>query len=136
MSLVDFPVATLSNGKIVGNFSSPHEFIFEDGTVLPACSAEIAEKYKVTFEEEVDEISPRWHDISLSFTLSDDVWARMGAWMELVDKQLVDIVFCPLPMLTALREFEGQQFINESPYRSIRIVDRISKLCSITKQCV
>jgi hypothetical protein len=51
-------IVILSNGKRVANFSSPHEFKFVDGTILPAVSNEDAEKYKVDFiETEINHIS-------------------------------------------------------------------------------
>ena len=36
-NLSKMPAVDLSNGICVANFSSPHPFTFEDGTVLPAC---------------------------------------------------------------------------------------------------
>ena len=66
-------ITTLTNGKKVANFSSPHEFKFTDGSILPAVSDELAETY---------------YDLK------------------------------------------------NSPFRSVRIEDRIKKLVSIHKQCV
>ena len=44
-------IITLSNGKKVANFSSPHPFTFTDGSVIPAVSNEESERLKVTFIE-------------------------------------------------------------------------------------
>ena len=41
------PLITLSNGLKVVNFSSPHEFKFVDGSVLPACSQERSNTLKL-----------------------------------------------------------------------------------------
>ena len=44
-------IITLSNGKKVANFSSPHPFTFTDGSVIPAVSKEESERLKVNFIE-------------------------------------------------------------------------------------
>lgn len=48
------PVATLSNGLRVANFSSPHTFEFEDGTVLAACEPDRVEAGSVKPVEKMD----------------------------------------------------------------------------------
>jgi hypothetical protein len=124
-------VITLSNGKRVVNFSSPHPFEFVDGSILPAVSPEDAEKYKVTFiEEEVGDKG----DISLSFSLSEEVIGRMVKLQKMWYDELVDVVFVPLPMLVAMGDI-GLNVIN-FPFRAILIEDRIKKLISIDKQCI
>ena len=125
-----YKIITLSNGKRVGNFSSPHEFVFEDGNILPAVSESIADHLKVTFLETVHENG----DVSLTFDLSTSVLHEMKTWVNLWINKEVDVVFCPLPMITALSE-RGYD-IKNSPFRSIRIEDRIKKLVSINKQCI
>lgn len=128
-------VVTLSNGKKVANFSSPHPFTFEDGTVLPACSPEHANHYKVEMIEDTVSESLKG-DIYLYFRLSPQVIELMEMYGEMWENGLVDVVFCPLPMLTAMKEQYGSHAIYESPFRSVRMTDRISKLVSISKQCV
>ena len=127
-------IITLSNGKKVGNFSSPHPFMFTDGSILESQSNNIAEKLKVDFiEKELGN-----GDIILDFSLSIDVIDAMQQWMDLwVDKK-VDVVFCPLPMITAIKKstWYGESWLRDSPFRSIRIEDRINKLVSISKQCI
>lgn len=123
-------IVTLSNGLRVANFSSPHEFKFTDGSVLPARSPEEAEAWKVNFHEEVDEDG----DIKLSFSLSQDVYDQIFHWESMREEGLVDYVFCPLPMITALKESGFN--IKSSPFRSVRIEDRINKLVSIDKRCI
>lgn len=120
----------LSNGKRVANFSSPHSFTFTDGSVLPAVSDSVAEFLKVTFIEAVDNNG----DVSLTFDLSEQVYKRMKFFMYSWQKGRIDVVFCPLPMITALR-LKGFD-IKNSPFRAIRIEDRIKKLVSIDKQCI
>jgi hypothetical protein len=133
-------IITLSNGKKVGNFSSPHAFIFTDGSILPAVSNEDAERLKVTFHEipliKKHHSNAKEGDLMLKFTLSEAVTVEMGKWQQLFDKKQVDVVFCPLPMITAMKEWMHEDSIISSPFRSIRISDRINKLVSIDKQCI
>lgn len=123
-------IVTLSNGKRVANFSSPHAFTFEDGSVLPAVPNDYAEKHQILFQEE------EFHngDILLSFSLTPEVRELMNAWNILHEAGMVDVVFVPLPMLVAMRN-EGW-IVEKTPFRSIRITDRINKLASISKQCL
>jgi hypothetical protein len=123
-------IITLSNGKKVANFSSPHPFTFEDGTILPPVSNDEAERLKIDFIENVDDDG----DVSLTFELGSDVIQDMGFWEELHQSGVVDIVFCPLPMITAMH-VQGID-VKVSPFRAVRIQDRIKKLVSINKQCL
>jgi len=120
----------LSNGKRVANFSSPHPFEFTDGSILEAVSNEKAENLKITFHESVDTNG----DVRLSFSLSVDVIKEVAIWQQMWNNNSIDVVFCPLPMITALRE-SGYD-LKFSPFRSIRVEDRIKKLVSIEKQCI
>lgn len=175
-------IITLSNGKRVANFSSPHSFTFTDGSEIPAVDAEESVRLKVTFNEDIDEDG----DVTLNFTLSDAVIEEMKYWMKLWNNKEVDVVFCCLPMITAIKnaeiedEFEttrwyyDEQWAEEvrpcsykqtpaptvpkilepfvvkdltedvyhrtglkgSPFRTVRMEDRIEKLISIEKQCI
>ena len=96
-------IITLSNGKKVANFSSPHPFTFTDGSILPAVSPSEAKRLKVTFiEEELP-----GDDIKLSFELSDSVLAEMDKWVRMKHNDEVHVVFCPLPMITAIKAHPG-----------------------------
>ena len=173
-------IITLSNGKKVANFSSPHSFTFTDGSVIPAVDAEESVRLKVTFNEDIDENG----DVMLDFTLSDAVIEEMKYWMKLWENKEVDVVFCCLPMITAIKDaqiehahdtdrwYNDIQWAEEvnssykdtpapeipkvlepfvvkgledmyhltnlksSPFRAIRMEDRIEKLISIEKQCI
>ena len=95
-------IITLSNGKRVANFSSPHPFTFTDGSVIPAVSNEESERLKVNFIE--TEHPDESGDINLNFDLSTDVMFEMRYWVALYNVGYVDVVFCPLPMITAIKE--------------------------------
>lgn len=131
-------VVTLSNGKRVANFSSPHPFEFEDGTVLPAVSHEDSLLLAVTFKEEVVNASG---DIRLSFSLNAFLIEAIEYWYQEWQNGRVDVVFCPLPMIRALYEWQPDDSgfvydVEYSPFRAIRMVDRIQKKVSIHKQCL
>jgi hypothetical protein len=126
-------IITLSNGKRVANFSSPHPFTFTDGSVLPAVSEEEAERLKVTFIEKVDESNG---DVELSFDLSQDIMDEARYWEKEHKEGRVDVVFCPLPMITAIKNLSSLLTLKISPFRAIRMENRISKLVSINKQCL
>jgi hypothetical protein len=127
---MDPVIIELSNGKKVANFSSPHSFKFTDGSVLPAVSSEEAERLKVNFIETLDSDG----DVQLAFQLSEDLRAEMKKWYTLYLQGKVNVVFCPLPMITALKE--ENYALKNSPFRACRIEDRIEKLLSIEKQCL
>jgi len=132
-------IIKLSNGKRVANFSSPHPFTFTDGTVLPAISNEESERLKVDFHETLENDRG---DVSLSFTISNDVREEMRKWEWEWQQGNVDVVFCALPMLVALSSHiddPSQGYVYDilySPFRAIRMEDRIKKLVSIDKQCL
>ena len=124
-------IVVLSNGKRVANFSSPHEFKFVDGSILDPVPPSEAERLKVTFIE--NDLGNG--DIELDFDLSYHVRDEIKLWMELYSQKKVNVVFCPLPMISAIRKLDLLD-LKESPFRAIRVEDRISKLISIDKQCL
>jgi hypothetical protein len=124
-------IIELSNGKLVANFSSPHAFNFTDGNILPAKSESESERLKVNFHEDIDEDG----DVVLSFSLSDEVCVEIVYWQEKFLNKEVNVVFCPLPMITAMKQ-DLFQNIKTTPFRAVRIEDRINKLVSIEKQCL
>lgn len=129
-------IITLSNGKKVANFSSPHPFTFEDGNVLPAVSNEEAERLKIEFIEMPldDTEGAKSGDVSLAFDITDEVRREIEKWEDADGLKQVDVVFCPLPMIIVLKEAYGLHWLVQSPFRAIRIEDRIKKLISIHKQ--
>lgn len=136
-------ITTLKNGLRVGNFSSPHDFKFDDGTILEAVSDTESQRLKVTFNEtELNKSIVNGNttlilkDIKLDFGLSDVVRDEMADWLIVQDRGDVDVVLIPLPMLTAT---ESEYSINEiitMPFRCIRIEDRTNKIISSRKFCI
>lgn len=123
------PRITLSNGKRVANFSSPHPFTFTDGSVLPPVTESEANLLKVNF---IETVVNDMGDMLLDFTLSKDVKKEMEYWQEQYKLGLIDVVFCPLPMIQAIA-LSGYQ-VEVTPFRTVRMKDRIKKLVSIDNQ--
>jgi len=134
-------IIKLSNGLKVGNFSSPHPFTFEDGSVIPAVNDIDSQRLKVDFIETVIKNecavgfdADIYKTISLRFDLSDAIKDEMDKWHKLWQVRQIDIVLCCLPMIQALNEWEnknGESIVLNSPFRAIRMKDRIKKLISI-----
>lgn len=130
----EFTILTLSNGKKVGNFSSPHEFKFTDGSILPA----VSDERSIELSLRVEEIDHDDGDINIDFFGTDQIVEEIEIWKSLKDEGIVDIVFCPLPMMMILRhvyEF-GKGGFKSIPFRAVYIEDRIEKKVSITRQCI
>ena len=130
-----FKTIRLSNQLIVGNFSSPHSFTFEDGSVLDAVNNYDSERLKVIFNETIvqERVEPVYKTVSLDFSLTADVLEEMEIWTKMWKHNDVDIVLCALPMIQALQKniVNDDYHILDSPFRAVRLKDRIKKLASI-----
>lgn len=124
------PIVTLSNGIRVANFSSPHDFKFVDGSVLPACTEQRARKMALE-SREVENENPYAPvtDIKLSWAMSDAVFSELA---RLKDSDEFDVLLVPLPVMTALKE--GDE-LAPGKCRCIRMADRVNKLSHIDRFC-
>jgi hypothetical protein len=126
------PLVTLSNGLRVANFSSPHCFEFNDGTILPACSPERAGMMALNGQEvELENVQGRiqFVDILLRWEMSEVVRNELSRLSE-VDGY--DILLIPLPVMTAVKE----RSLPIGRCRCIRMEDRVKKLCYIDRFCI
>jgi hypothetical protein len=96
------PVATLSNGLRIANFSSGHAFAFTDGTVLEPCTDSRVRTLALR-RDDVEERSlcGRFFNVQCVFILSDEVKEALD---ELENDDTVDVVLCPLPVITACHD--------------------------------
>ena len=137
-------VVRLSNQLIVGNFSSPHPFTFDDGSVLDAVNDYDSERLKVIFNETVvahkffgpdankGRVAPLFKTVSLDFSLTKDVLEEMEIWEKMWKHNDVDVVLCPLVMIQALKANSNADSVaDKTPFRAVRLKDRIKKLASI-----
>ena len=142
----EMPITVLSNGIRVANFSSPHDFEFEDSSILKACSKERAEKLKIIFNEtiETQKINAKGYDVKTKTWKSGIDIKNISLDFELNEidniiklNDLVDIIIIPLPMLTALKKiYNHPKAIEITKYRVIKMKSRTEKLVKIDEWCI
>jgi len=130
-------IFTLKNGLRVANFSSPHPFTFTDGTVIPAVGRKKAEILMLNVEENLcRERDRKFRTIKLDWSLSDAVSNDIDWWMTYYNLKTVDVVLVPLPVMTALHAIWSDKDILKSPFRVIRVANRILKTIETNKFCI
>lgn len=131
----DIKIVTLKNGKRVANFSSPHDFKFDDRTVLPKVSDHIAKMYSIKFEEH-DTKERVKGDKRIGYFIPRHVQDRMEKFNILFHQGKLDVVYISLPMMLALRNNGWtDEDILKSPYRTIRTIgNRMKKVVSSSIQ--
>lgn len=134
MTLTSVPIVTLANSVRVANFSSPHSFTFDDGTVLPACSADRAARLMLESRETqaASTLHPEIVDILLEFKMSAVVQEEL---IELHERTDFDVLLVPLPVMQAIREGYASGGFWFPRARVCRVVDRVSKTISSTRFC-
>jgi|TARA_R110000782_G_scaffold266360_3_gene360752 hypothetical protein len=128
MKDLESSVTTLKNGTKVANFSSPHIFTFEDGSKLQKCDIREASLFKVNFREKVVKDIRDIAGIEMDFMLSKALLSRMNMWEQLYNDKKVDIVFCSLPLLTAIKKIVDVSELRKMPFRGVRTKDRTKKV--------
>ena len=129
----EHPKVTLSNGLCVVNFSSPHDFAFEDGNVLAACDPSITRALSLQRTEDIDiricnGVEVEW--VQIQFLITSDI---MTALNYLQGDDSIDVVIIPFPVLDAIRNI-GQLYLYDK-CGTIYTVDRVSKTISTTRFC-
>ena len=129
------PIVTTKEGLRVGNFSSPHPFVFDDGTELPGCSPERARALMLDQVEVETRTSWEWTDIELRFEMSQSV---LEALQEAQESKEVDVVIVPLPVMQAIKEMPGMTLdkLAGMPFRVCRVKDRVEKTIWSNKFCL
>lgn len=121
-------ITTLKNGTKVANFSSPHIYTFEDGSKLAKCDIREAGLFKVHFREKVVKDIRDIAGIEMDFMLSKALLSRMNMWEQLYNDKKVDVVFCSLPLLTAIKKVIDISELRKMPFRGVRTKDRTKKV--------
>ncbi len=125
-----YTTATLSNGIRIANFSSNHPFKFVDGTELKPCADNRCKALMLEVEETEFKCShSAWTDIRIRFNMNKAV---LKALMVAELDNDIDIVLCPLPVITALKE----SYIDLSKVRGLRMANRITKEIHIDRFCI
>jgi len=132
-------IAILANGIRVVNFSSPHPFTFDDGTILPAVSKIKTQSLMLTPEEITSDGIGRTTDIDISFSISEPIIDEVMKFA--LNEEWNDgktIVIIPLPVMQAMKALDDNLGfdLKTSPFRCVRIVDRVNKVCSHEKFCI
>lgn len=151
----NMPVITLTSGVRVANFSSPHAFTFDDGSVLPSCSKERTKAGSLRAVEKETKKN-EWIDIELRFELNQEIAGLMIQAIKQAKDEEIDVVLVPFPVLNAwkeeygdgtsirflletanevLGEYPHHTFWKDAPFRTIRTADRINKICCHDKFC-
>ena len=144
------PIAVTKFGLKIGNFSSPHPFEFDDGTILPACEPDRVKAGSLNVHEEETEnensSGKKWTDLTIEFKLSPSVAELLREAVELYETGMVDVVIVPLPVLTACKgDISNRCFVpRQSPeaweasmgfIRTVRVKDRTTKVVWSDKFC-
>ena len=139
------PVITLDNGIRIANWSSPHEFKFTTGEILPACAPERAKAMSLDIDETVVS-NEKWKDIEISTNVPETVYNDLR---ELQHDDEIDIILIPFMVLNAIKDLgiidgyyldTGEADLEEIPslfkLRVIRLADRVTKEIYPDKFCI
>jgi hypothetical protein len=142
--MMNMPIVVLSNGLRVGNFSSPHDFVFEDGSVLPRCSDERVKAGSVEAEFQTEDRGV-WSDIvGMKDRPTEECDKLLSEAVALWDEGKVDLVIVPRRLLDAIKMFGalGLSMADSSdsyghPFRTGRLTPdgRINKIHHIDLFC-
>lgn len=124
---MNHPICITSKGLTIANFSSPHPFFFDDGTILDACGPELVEAGSLETEEFECPGPKGITDVNLRFRLTELVVQTLSD-LELDDD--VDIVLVPFPIAQLC---DRDVF---SKVRVVRMADRTRKLAHHDRFCV
>ena len=120
---LDRPIVTLKNWLRVANFSSLHEFTFEDWTVVPWCEENKTIALSVLKKDTIIEKNDMFTTLSVSVELTDEInneiTYRMGIWQ----KKEVDIVMVPSRVIEWLKN-KWFDILN-SPFRNGKSISRL-----------
>ena len=93
----EFPIIKLYNGLNVMNFSSPHSYVFHTREVLPACSDEVAQKYKLDSDHTLHDRG-KYSDVLIKYNISNEM---CDVLVKASQYDGIDIILVPYPLLDA-----------------------------------
>ena len=93
----EFPIIKLYNGLNVMNFSSPHSYVFHTREVLPACSDEVAQKYKLDSDHTLHDRGV-YSDVLIKYNISNEMCDIL---VKASEYDGIDIILVPYPVLDA-----------------------------------
>ena len=126
------PVITLNNGITIANWSSPHEFKFTTGEVLPACTPERVNAMSIDIDETVVS-NKKWDDIKIKTSIPDVVRDDLKI---LQDDEDIDIILVPFMVLSAMKSLLMMKYPYFFKLRVIRVADRVTKEIYPDRFCI
>ena len=93
----EFPIIKLYNGLNVMNFSSPHSYVFVTREVLPACSDEVAQKYKLDSDHTLHDRGV-YSDVLIKYNINNEM---CDVLVKATEYNGIDIILVPYPVLDA-----------------------------------
>ena len=129
-----YPVITLNNGVSVVNFSSSHEYKFDTGEVLPACTSEVASKTQLTdnhIRRPITLTNRRKPggialvDVDINYEITDSVLTDITALTEMDD---VDRILVPRVLFDAWKVALEETTVHTDQMRRAFKKMRVSKL--------
>ena len=93
----EFPIIRLYNGVNIMNFSSPHSYVFTTGEVLPACHADVAQRYALD-EDHKRHDRGVYSDVLIKYNISEHIFKLL---LDATIYQGIDIILVPYPVLDA-----------------------------------
>ena len=124
----EFPIIKLYNGLNVMNFSSPHSYVFVTREVLPACSDEVAQKYKLDSDHTLHDRGV-YSDVLIKYNISNEM---CDVLVKASEYNGIDIILVPFMVLSAMKDIP----MITDKCRVIRVVDRVTKVIHSNKFCV
>lgn len=123
---LNHPIVTLKNWLRVANFSSLHEFAFEDWTVVPWCEEAKTIALSVLKNDTVIETNDMFSTLTVSVDLTEDIEKEITYWIDIWNKKEVDIVMVPSRVIEWLKNkwFD----ILHSPFRNGKSLSRLDKI--------
>ena len=134
--LNEFPCITMNNGIVICNFTSFHDYWLRSdekdtiGEILPGCTKEVADKYKLKSFENTDIFFKQatastgttvWVDIELEHTIPSGVINRLADLHRYNDGE-IDIILLPYLLMDLLKQHHGP---NAGGFNKIRVCKKI-----------
>ena len=134
----EFPIIKLYNGVNIMNFSSPHSYVFVTREVLPACSDEVAQKYKLDSDHTLHDRGV-YSDVLIKYNISDDMFNIL---VKATEYNGVDIILVPYPVLDAWSAMVRQDVYEAAwcervllKIRTCKLDDRVTKAIMSDQFC-
>ena len=123
------------------NFSSPHCYVFNTKEVLPACSDEVAQRYKLDSDHTLHDRGV-YSDVLIKYSISNEM---CDVLVKATEYNGVDIILVPYPVLDAwssmIRNLEHDDYLRYLEQvllkiRTCKLDDRVTKVIRSDQFCI